>query len=151
MLPVNIPISYDWFFLGLRLAFVGLLYLFLWQVLRVIMRDLDRAAQQPAKRRSSRVKLVVTDPGDSDLIPGASFTLSGKATVGRRPDCSIVIDAPFISALHAELEARNHAWYVADLGSTNGTFVNGRQVVGSAYVELGDVVQFGRVKFQLVA
>lgn len=151
MLPVEIPIPYDWFFLGLRLGFVGLLYLFLWQVLRVIMRDLNQAAQQPAKRRSSRAKLVVIDPAESNLSSGASFTISGKSTVGRRPDCTIVIEAPFVSGVHAELESRNHAWYVTDLESTNGTFVNGRQVVGTAYIESDDVVQFGRVKFQLVA
>jgi hypothetical protein len=148
---VELPISYDWFFLVLRLGFVGLLYLFLWQVLRVTMRDLTQAAQQPQKRRSNRAKLVVIDPAESDLNAGASFNIGSKATVGRRTDCTLVIEEPFVSAVHAEIEARNHAWYVTDLDSTNGTFVNGRQVTGTAYIETDDVVQFGRIKFQLVA
>lgn len=149
---MEIPISYDWFFLALRLGFVGLLYLFLWQVLRITMRDLSHAAvQQPAKRRSSRAKLIVIDPADSDLNPGSSFSIGAKTTIGRHPDCSVVIEEPSVSAVHAEIEARNHAWYLTDLDSTNGSFVNGRPVAGTAYIETDDVVQFGRIKFQLVA
>ncbi|MCC6792429.1 MAG: FHA domain-containing protein [Thermomicrobiales bacterium] len=151
MLPVEIPIPYDWFFLGLRLAFVGLLYLFLWQVLRVIMRDVTQAARQPARHRASRARLVVIDAAESEMITGASFSVSGKSLVGRRTDCAVVIDAPFVSAVHAELDHRNNAWYVTDLDSTNGTFVNGRRIAGTAYIETDDVVQFGRVKFQFVA
>jgi pSer/pThr/pTyr-binding forkhead associated (FHA) protein len=152
VLPLEIPISHDWFFLGLRLGFVGLLYLFLWQVLRVTMRDLQQASlQQIPKRRVKRAKLVVIDPADSELNAGFSFGIGAKTTIGRRPDCVVVIDDPSVSALHAEIEARNHAWYVTDLDSTNGTFVNGRPVTGTAYIETDDVVQFGRMKFQIVA
>lgn len=152
MLPLELPIPHDWFTLGLRLGFVGLLYLFLWQVLRVTMRDLQQASVQFApKRRPKRAKLVVIDPADSNLNAGYAFDIGSKATIGRRPDCSVVIEDPSVSAVHAEIEARNYAWYVTDLQSTNGTFVNGRPVTGATYIETDDVVQFGRMKFQLVA
>jgi pSer/pThr/pTyr-binding forkhead associated (FHA) protein len=62
-----------------------------------------------------------------------------------------VIEEPFLSAVHARFEHRDRAWYVTDLESTNGTFVNGRQVRGTVYIEADDVVQFGRIKLQLVA
>jgi hypothetical protein len=149
---LEIPIPQDWFYLILRLAFIGIVYLFLWQVARISLRELHQAAKEPPSRtRPKRAKLVVLDPADSQLDPGFAFGIGSKATIGRRPDCAIVIDEPSVSALHAEIEARNHAWYVTDLGSTNGTFVNGRQVSGSSYVESDDVVQFGRMTFQLVA
>lgn len=148
---MEIPLPYDWFFFALRLAFAGLLYLFLWQVFRITMRDLTRAAQHPPKRRSNRAKLIVIDPAESAMHPGDSFTVGSKTVIGRGPDCTVVIEEPFVSAAHAEIEARNHAWYVTDLGSTNGTFVNGRRVSGTAYIERDDVVQFGRITFQFVA
>src|SRR5688572_1898982 len=135
MLAMEIPIPYDWFFLGLRLAFAGLLYLFLWQVLRVTMRDLRQTAQQPQRKRASRAKLIVVDPAESSLETGTSFSINSKTTIGRHPDCSIAIDEPFLSAIHARFEARDLAWYVTDLDSTNGTFVNGRAVKGTVYIE----------------
>jgi hypothetical protein len=151
MLAMEIPLPYDWFFLGLRLAFAGLLYLFLWQVLRVTMRDLRQSAQQPRRKRSTRAKLIVIDPAESILEAGTSFSINSKTTIGRHPDCSIAIDEPFLSAIHARFESRDYAWYVTDLDSTNGTFVNGRAVQGTVYIETDDIVQFGRIKLQLVA
>jgi pSer/pThr/pTyr-binding forkhead associated (FHA) protein len=152
VLPLELPIPQDWTYLILRLAFVGIIYLFLWQVVRITLRDLKSAAQQePVRIRAKRAKIIVSDPASSNLSPGFAFSVGHKATVGRRTDCAIVIEEPSVSALHAQFEARNHAWYLTDLGSTNGTFVNGRQISGSVYVETDDVVQFGRMSFQFVA
>lgn len=148
---MELPIPYDWFFLGLRLTFAALLYLFLWQVARVIMRDLRQSAVQPRRKRATRAKLIVTDPAESNLATGTSFSINSKTTIGRHADCSIAIDEPTLSAVHARFETRDSAWYVTDMESTNGTFVNGRAVRGSVYIETDDVVQFGRLKFQLVA
>ncbi len=148
---MELPISHDWFFLVLRLAFAALLYLFLWQVARITMRDLRQSALQPQRRRATRAKLILIDPAQSNLEPGASFSINAKTTIGRHSDCSIAIDEPTLSAVHARFETRDSAWYVIDMDSTNGTFVNGRLLKGSVYIESDDVVQFGRMKFQLVA
>lgn len=150
MLPVHIPLPYDWFFLLLRLAFVAILYLFLWQVLRIIMRDLRQAQPRPTKRRAAKAKLVVVDPAESGLPEGAVFAVNHKSTIGRHPDCSIPIDEPFLSSFHAEFSSRNHAWYLTDRGSTNGTFINGRKLVGTGYVESDDIIQFGRMSVRFI-
>lgn len=150
MLAVHIPIPFDWLFLALRLAFVAVLYLFLWQVLRIIMRDLGQSPP-PVKRRAGKAKIVVIDPAESGLAEGTVFSVANKATLGRHPDCTIVIDEPFLSSFHAEFTARNHAWYLTDRGSTNGTFINGRQLTGTAYVETDDIVQFGRMSVRFIA
>lgn len=148
---MTIPIPFEWFFLILRLAFVAVLYVFLWQVLRIIMRDLRQTPTRPAKRKSSKAKLIVLDPAASDLAAGSTFSIANSATVGRHPECSLVIEEPSISAIHAEIAMRNLAWYVTDRGSTNGTFINGRPVSGAGYVETDDVIQIGRVKFRFIA
>ena len=62
---------------------------------------------------------------------------------------SIVVDDPFASAEHAVLTFRGSAWYVEDLGSTNGTYVNGHPVVGVATIAYGDELQVGQVRFRL--
>jgi pSer/pThr/pTyr-binding forkhead associated (FHA) protein len=149
---LELPFPHDWFYLVLRLGFVGLLYLFLWQVARIMLRDAVQSAQQTqAKPRGTKARLVLLDPAGSMLSGGTSYRVVGNMTIGRGPDCSIVIEDPSVSAVHARLEPRNHAWYVSDLGSTNGTFVNNRRVVDSAYIEADDIVQFGRMMFQFDA
>jgi pSer/pThr/pTyr-binding forkhead associated (FHA) protein len=143
---LSVPIPYDWFFLGLRLAFVLVLYLFLWQALHIIMRDIRQAPVAPTKKRATRAKLVVIDPAESQLLEGATFGVSNKTTIGRHPDCTITIEEPFLSAIHAEFSSRDLAWYLIDRESTNGTFINGRPLRGTAYIESDDVLQFGRIK-----
>lgn len=146
-------ISTDWVLLFLRLLFVVILYFFLFQIVRLTTRELSLLAQEeqrsPTARRASG-RLVVVDPAESSLSVGAGFSLMPVTVVGRHPSCTIVLDDTFVSAEHAELEATPAGWLLHDLGSTNGTFVNGQVVAGSTGVGDDDIVQFGRVKLKLV-
>ncbi len=143
----------DWFLLLLRVLFAFLLYFFLYQIVRVQLRELiaigtlGTAPQEPA--RSVVGRLTMLDGGESGLGQGTVFVLHPTSLVGRRPECTVEIDEPFVSAEHAELIHERGTWWVRDLGSTNGTFVNGQPVRVPTGVQAGDVVQFGRVKLQL--
>ncbi len=78
------------------------------------------------------------------LTPTARYPLPATGgEVGRDPRCAIVLDDPTVSARHARLEYRDGVWRVTDLGSTNGTFVNGRRVQQQT-LRRGDVIHFGR-------
>ena len=106
-----------------RLLFLALLYLFLARVVRSLLRDLRAAAREPGARpagSSSSSRRPVS------RRPGRSFDLDAITTLGRDVNNAIVIDDPFASSEHAVLTFRGRSWYVEDLGSTNGTFVNGR-------------------------
>jgi pSer/pThr/pTyr-binding forkhead associated (FHA) protein len=146
-------LDFDWFILLLRLIFIFLLYFFLYQVVRVTMRELTAiAAAEPAAPPPARSfgRLVVVDAAESDLPPGTSFVLQPVTMVGRHPDSTIAVDEPFVSAEHAEIAFDRGRWWVRDLNSTNGTFVNGNPVTVATGVRPGDVVQFGRIKLQFV-
>jgi hypothetical protein len=130
----------------LRLLFLALLYLFLWAVLRGLLRDLRAAAREPGAELGRLV--VVASPG-GEPAPGASFSLDAVTTLGRDVNNTIVIDDEFASASHAVLSYRGRTWYVEDLGSTNGTFVNGSPVEGTAPAAFGDELQLGNVRLRL--
>jgi hypothetical protein len=71
--------------------------------------------------------------------------------IGRDPANGLRLSHDTVSRLHAELSREGQMWVLRDLGSTNGTTVNGRRVTGSIVVRDGDMVGFGRMSFRLTA
>ncbi|MFL5779296.1 MAG: FHA domain-containing protein [Chloroflexota bacterium] len=129
-----------------RVLFLSLLYLFLFRVVRALLRDLRSAAAEPATEIGRLV--VVGSPG-GEPPPGSSFGLDAITSLGRDVNNTIVVDDPFASTEHAVLTYRGRAWYVEDLSSTNGTYVNGGRVDGVAPLGFGDEIQIGQVRLRL--
>jgi len=129
-----------------RLLFLGLLYLFLFRIARALIGDLRAAAREPGAELGRLV--IVTSPG-GEPPEGTSLALDAIATIGRDVNNAVVVEDQFVSAEHAILTFRGRNWYVEDLGSTNGTFVNGSPVDGVAPLGFGDVVQVGQVRLRL--
>jgi pSer/pThr/pTyr-binding forkhead associated (FHA) protein len=93
-----------------------------------------------------------TDPGNFTaqamprIDPTAGPTLDFQGTemvVGRAPDCNRSLDLPMVSGRHARLFRANDQILIEDLGSANGTFVNGRRVDGDVAVKVGDLISLG--------
>jgi pSer/pThr/pTyr-binding forkhead associated (FHA) protein len=61
----------------------------------------------------------------------------GRTVLGRARTCDVTVDDPSVSRQHAELRPEGEGWLVADLGSTNGTFVNGRRIQTAPLHEVG--------------
>ncbi|HEY1275715.1 MAG TPA: FHA domain-containing protein, partial [Thermoleophilaceae bacterium] len=80
-------------------------------------------------------------------LPAASTDL----ILGRGPDCDCVLSHPTVSRRHARLRRRGGAWLLTDLGSTNGTGLNGWRVGEEVEVRPGDRVSFGGARFRLTA
>ena len=130
----------------LRLLFLAGIYAFLWAVVRVLLRDLRAAAREPGAELGRLV--VVASPSGEPAV-GAGFSLDAVTTLGRDVNATILLDDEFVSGLHAALTYRGRAWYVEDLGSTNGTFVNGSPVEDIALVSFGDELQCGNIRLRL--
>lgn len=131
---------------GFRLLFLLLLYLFLARVIRALMRDL-RAAARETVDRPGRLVVLESPGGEPEL--GRSFGLDVITPLGRDVNNAIVIDDPFASAEHAVLTFRGRSWYLEDLESTNGSFINGQPIDGVAALSYGDEIQVGQVRFRL--
>jgi hypothetical protein len=85
----------------------------------------------------------------SPIVPaGVVFPLSGWITVGRASSSDILLDEHFVSSTHARFVPRGSFYYVEDLGSTNGTFVNEKQVSGEAQLKLDSRVRVGETVFR---
>jgi hypothetical protein len=99
--------------------------------------------QESARVRAQKAILVVD---------GKRLMVGDRgATVGRSRQCEIVVEDPNVSRRHAELRPRGGSWVFTDLGSTNGSRVNGRPVEGPTVVKPGDEIELGTavVRFEL--
>ncbi|MEW2166749.1 FHA domain-containing protein [Streptomyces sp. NPDC007084] len=79
--------------------------------------------------------------------PGSPYPLR----IGRDPASGLRLNHETVSRVHAELSRQSGVWVLRDLGSTNGTTVNGRRVIGVSVVQDGDQVGFGRMLFRLAS
>jgi pSer/pThr/pTyr-binding forkhead associated (FHA) protein len=69
--------------------------------------------------------------------------------IGRADACHVRLEDRYASQFHARLFPRNGSWYVEDLGSTNGTYLNRQRLHGSSEVHAGDVVRIGKTTLEL--
>jgi pSer/pThr/pTyr-binding forkhead associated (FHA) protein len=133
----------------LKYAFLALLFLFLARVMRVVVLELRTpvlagATTAPAgggRTAKPGARLRIVEPA---ARKGETYPLNEELTVGRGGGCGVVIpDDQFVSTVHARLFRRGGDLFVEDLGSRNGTFVNGQQVHAATRLKRGDRVQFG--------
>ncbi len=140
-----------WIGAGLRLAFIALIYLFLFLVLRVTATELVVLAKSGDRDfRGDAMILVVLDAAQSSLVVGESRPVFLEMTLGRDPDNDVVIDDQHTSAFHAKLHYSRDRWWLRDLDSSNGTFLNDEPVRAVVAIAPNDVLQCGRVRFRLV-
>jgi hypothetical protein len=134
--------------LGLRMAVILVLYLFLLALVILVQRELRQESTRhlPA---SQRARLIVMDPGTSAQRAGHAIPLDPVTRFGRAGDNTVILDDEFVSAAHSMVLLRNGRWWVRDEGSTNGTLVNGQPIATETALEEGDELQIGQVVLRL--
>jgi len=135
--------------LVLRLALIGVIFLFV-AIVAVSLRGSVVPAQRNVRAASGgRARLVLLRSGDTGLPAGTEFVLAGTMTIGRDDRAGIVLADPSVSTRHASVEYVSGGWKVTDLGSTNGTFLNGRAIGEAGAVARGrDRLIVGSVELQ---
>jgi pSer/pThr/pTyr-binding forkhead associated (FHA) protein len=127
----------------LRIIFLGLLYLFVWQVARAIGSHLGISVRRKRKE-GSRVLFV-----RSESQQGKEFEVSDVVVMGRSDETDVVIDDPYASEFHLRLVSQENGMMLHDLGSTNGTYVNGRRVSAPTELKRGDTIQVGKTVMEI--
>lgn len=83
-------------------------------------------------------------------LPVVQLPSNAAIVIGRTPENDLPIDHPLVSRRHARIERAGSQWSVTDLGSTNGTYVNGRRLTGSVGLAIGDVIDLGGSRLVLL-
>lgn len=144
-----------------RAGFLALLWLFVLAALRVVRSDLYSASgmrvslpgvskaggSKQARKKSRAPRQMVVTHG---ALAGTRISLEGRPImIGRADDSTLVLDDDYASTRHARLSLRGNDWYVEDLGSTNGTYLDRAKVTGPTKVPLGVPIRIGKTVIEL--
>lgn len=132
----------------LRLAFLAVLYFFLFQLLVVLWRDL-RVPVAPVAAAPPVPALDVLVAAATGKASGEALTLAAVTSLGRALHNTVILADPSVSAEHALVSYRLGQWWVEDLGSTNGTFLNDAPVEQPTVIHTGDLLRFGAVQVRV--
>jgi hypothetical protein len=150
---------------ALKFGFLAVLYLFLLWVARSSLRDLtehddssvvidgDQPVALPRRERHGTDLRSGVDPrlevvAAMGLDPGTAFEIGDSATMGRADGSDIPVDDPFASSVHARIFPRGQFMYIEDMGSTNGTYLNGRRLRAAERLKVGDTVRIGETEYR---
>lgn len=141
----------------LKYAFLVVLYIFVARAVRAVVLELrtvpDTAAPaapaaKPTSRRAKKApKRAVIVEGSS--TSGKNFDLGQELTIGRSDKCHIVLDDTYVSQVHARIFSRGDSYFLEDLGSTNGTYLNRKRVGGATELQRGDRVKIGKTVLEM--
>ncbi|MBA2241250.1 MAG: FHA domain-containing protein [Solirubrobacterales bacterium] len=146
----------------LQFGFLAVLYLFLLWVSRSALRELRRTSQ-PAPEATGLHQAVgprggaaardahAVVLGGGGLQAGERFDLFGGLSIGRSGDADVRITDRYASSIHARLYSRGSSYYVEDMNSTNGTFLNGAPFEGERPLSDLDTIRIGdtELRFEL--
>jgi pSer/pThr/pTyr-binding forkhead associated (FHA) protein len=138
---------------ALKYGLFALLFLFIWRSMRWVLRGLTVDTAPRASRTRNGKGAEPTGP---TLPPGASrvsvtadgarprmVAMSLSMVIGRGEGCEVPLDDTYVSQQHARIFGKNDVWYVEDLGSTNGTYVNDQRLAAPAMLQAGDRIRVG--------
>lgn len=140
-----------------RIAFLLILWLFVWLVIRALRSDLqpnpgslESTVSGPInlpRNPSKKAQYLVVTRGP---LAGARITLGSQPILlGRADESTLVLNDDYASYHHARLVPRNHEWFLEDIGSTNGTFLDRTRVTTAVPVPLGSSIRVGKTVMEL--
>jgi FHA domain len=147
----------------LKFGFLAVLYLFLLWTVRSALKDMagsgrlpDEEEDEAGPRRdrgaamdlSSGVRPRLEVVAALGYEPGTIFEINESATLGRSPTADVRIDDPYASSAHARIFPRGQFMYIEDMGSTNGTQLNGRQLRKPEQLRVSDTIRIGDTEYR---
>ncbi len=130
--------------LALKGLFLALLYLFFIWLLVVASLDLKKSFRsQDSPQIKQKTALLVANVGGPQ---SKTISVGQQVTIGRDLTNTVTLDDSSVSAVHASIVAKDNHYVITDLGSTNGTYVNGERINGQAILHSGSEIRIGRTR-----
>lgn len=134
------------------IIFIIILYVIIYYALKIMYKDVKGGGQRRRPRRSSANfgLEILTAGSSSELKRGSIIPIRSDLSIGRKVDNSIVLSDQHVSGNHARISVKSNGLFLQDLDSTNGTFLNGRKVVGRSKLSNKDEIKIGTAVFKIL-
>lgn len=134
------------------IVFIIFLYSIIYYALKIMYRDVKGGGK---KRKGTVQKAhgleVLSSMNENQLRVGSVIPVTSTITLGRKDDNSLIINNDhFVSSYHAKIYVRNNEFYLEDLASTNGTYVNEEKISGRIRLRINDTVRLGSTVFKVI-
>ena len=134
-----------------KIIIIGIIYIIIFLALRIMYKDIKNGGKKPINRNRKSFGLEIVNAGNnSNLRMGGVIPIRSEITIGRKNDNLLILDDPYASGYHARVYMKNNDCILEDLGSTNGTLLNGENVKGRQYLTLGDEIRIGSTSFKVI-
>lgn len=133
----------------LRLGLVAVIYFFLFELLVVLWRDLHSPVRPVAPAQQPSAALELVEPGDTGRSMGETVALEAVTRLGRAQQNTVILADSSVSGEHALVSYRLGRWWVEDLESRNGTYINDMRVEQPTVLTTGDVLRLGVVRLRV--
>lgn len=137
----------------MRYLFITIIYVFIFAIIRMIyldIRNMNVRKKRMAPKNCAYLELM--NDKESLYFDVKEFypMTSEVIVIGRSQDCNIHIDDFYLSGHHARLWYEDEEWHIEDTGSTNGTFINGKQLKKEMILDSGDIIRIGQLELLVV-
>jgi pSer/pThr/pTyr-binding forkhead associated (FHA) protein len=117
--------------------------------LRIMYKDIKNGDKKKVKKKPFGLEIL--EPGEnSNLKNGGVIPLNNGATIGRKSDNMVILNDSYVSNHHAKIYIKNMEYYLEDLKSTNGTFLNSARVTKNEQLAKGDIIKIGTSEFKVI-
>ena len=132
------------------IIFIIILYSIIYYALKIMYKDVKGGKKKKAPGKKAHGLEVLKTISDGTLGIGSVIPVTSTISIGRREDNSIVLNNQFVSSYHAKIYVKNNDFYLEDLASTNGTFINDSKVEGRVRLKVNDQVRMGSTVFKVI-
>ena len=134
------------------LFFIFILYIIIYYALKIMYKDVKNGVKKkkPLSSNKSFGLEILSSGNDMNLKVGSIIPIRSDLTIGRKNTNSIPILDKHVSGSHAVISIKNNRLFIEDLHSTNGTFINGKQLNGKLQLSNKDEIRIGEIIFKIV-
>lgn len=132
------------------IIFIVILYSIIYYALKIMYKDVKGGKKKKAPGKKAHGLEVLKTIYNGTLGIGSVIPVTSTISIGRREDNSIVLNDQFVSSYHAKIYVKNNDFYLEDLASTNGTFINDSKVEGRVRLKVNDQIRMGSTVFKVI-
>ncbi|OBR91889.1 FHA domain-containing protein FhaB [Clostridium ragsdalei P11] len=135
-----------------KIVIIGIVYIIIFWALRIMYKDVKNGSKRGRNVNRKSFGLEVVNPGENaNLRRGAVIPVRREITIGRKSDNQLMLEDPYTSGHHARIYIKNgKECILEDMGSTNGTLLNGKKLRGKHYLASGDEIKIGNTSFKVI-